>query len=316
MKEEKLSFAKEVKNEIVSLPWEDELKRSLLSGFVKINGSLRLSNRKTLLELSSESKEIAKAIYSYISDLYGVNISFAYTKDIGARKRVKYHVLVDEADYILGDLEVDLLESKIPHNAVANEYLSGAYLAGAFLAGGSINSPETSNYHLEIATSDEIYAKWLSKLINKFQSHRFDSKVIQRRKKWIVYLKRGEQISDFLISIGATSSCLKFENERIDRDFSNIGNRLANLDGANFRRSEKASKKQIEEIEYLLENKGNEYFDDPKVKALIDLRLEHEDASMQELSILMSEQLNSTISKSNINHIFRKLHEEYIKAHG
>ena len=44
---------------------------------------------------------------------------------------------------------------------------------------------------------------------------------------------------------------------------------------------------------------------------LARLRLENPDASLEKLSELMSQEFGATISKSNINHLFRKLHETY-----
>ena len=44
------------------------------------------------------------------------------------------------------------------------------------------------------------------------------------------------------------------------------------------------------------------------------LRLDHQDATLEELAKLLSEELNTTISKSNVNHLFRNLNYEYRKA--
>lgn len=307
------SFAKEVKEEIAKASWSDELKRSLLSSFVKINGGIRISNGVECLELTSESSSIAKALYTYISDLYGVNVHFAYTRGIGAKSKVKYHVLIDEASYILGDLEVDFLSYKVPKNAVATEDLTGAYMAGAFLASGSVNSPASSNYHLEIAFNDEKFAKWFSKALNKAQSRHFSSKVTQRRKQWVCYLKKSEEIADFLIYIGATSSCLKFEDVRINRDYKNSLNRLSNLDSANFSKTMEAAQRQVKEIRYILGKDDGKTPINYKMRLLMDMRLEHEDASLDELSEMMSEELASTVTKSNINHLFRAIHALYMK---
>jgi DNA-binding protein WhiA len=310
-----VSFAVEAKEEIARQDWGDELKRSLLSSYIKINGHLRRSEGKDSLELSSENAQIAKALYSFIHELYGLPLRFAYTRGIGFHKRVKYHVIVDDPDDILGDLEVDFLEGKIPHNAVANDDLIAAYLAGGFLAAGSVNDPKSSNYHLEVALSDENYAKWFSHILNRVTSHQFTSKVAKRRRQYIVYLKRSDQISDFLVLVGAPDACLKFENVRVDRDFANIGNRLQNLDSANFGKTMAAAKRQKEEIEYFVGTIGWDRIDNPKLKALMKLRLAHEDATLDELSEMLSDELACSVSKSNINHLFRGLHQEYLKNH-
>ena len=104
---------------------------------------------------------------------------------------------------------------------------------GAFLAAGSVNSPETSNYHLEISLNSENYAKWLSKLFARYKNSNIEPKIIKRRDKYVIYFKKSDQISNFLIIIGAVSSCLEFEDVRANRDLINNANRLTNMDTAN-----------------------------------------------------------------------------------
>lgn len=309
-----ISFAQKVKEEINAVPWIDECKRSLLASFIKINGSLRINNGSYALVCSSEYAKTAKTLYSFISSLFGINVRFSYTKGMGFHQRVNYHVICDDPDYVLGDLSVDFLDGAIPNAYTLSDELIGSYLAGAFLASGSVNDPKSSNYHLEITTSDESYAKSLSRFMNKINGKSFQSKVIQRRKKWVIYLKRSEQISDFLVLIGATNCCLEFENVRIDRDFSNVGNRLYNLDSSNLKKTMQAGTRQKNEIDYLLKNNLYLPEKDSKIAWLMQYRLCHEDATLDEIAQAMSEALSSTISKSNINHLFRKIHELYEKA--
>ncbi len=309
-----ISFAQEAKEEIANNQTSDEWKRSLLSAYFRINGEMHISQDGQELLLTSESAQIAKMIYEAVTALFGVKARFAYTRGIHFKKKVKYHVLISEPDYVLGDLEVDYWTGKIPHNAVATQELAAAYLAGAFLASGSVNDPNKANYHLEFSLNDESYAKWLAKLINKSQPRSFSAKTIERRNRQIVYLKRSEEIADFLILIGATNACLKFENVRVERDYQNSLNRLANLDQGNFKKTMGAAQKQLMEIRYFQEHGGLEQFSNPKFRALMELRLAHEDASLEELAVLLSDELASTVSKSNINHLFRELDRRYQDA--
>jgi DNA-binding protein WhiA len=312
---ETLSFASEVKEEISHLDRSDENKRALLSSFIKINGHLRLSKGQEILELSSERPQIAKLMYQYIHELYGVNVRFAYTRSVGFLKRMIYHVLVEqEAEDILSDLEIDLISNKLPKNFQGTFEQSASYLAGAFLAAGSLNDPRSRTYHLEISLSNEEYANWFLKSWSKVASHQFSPKLVVRRNRYIVYIKKSEEISDFLILIGAKESCLKFENVRVDRDFRNVTNRLSNLDTANMSKTLNAAERQKKEIEYFKKNGGLESFHNPKLLTLCELRLAHEDASLGELADLLSNELASSTSKSNVNHLFRFLDEEYRKA--
>lgn len=54
-----------------------------------------------------------------------------------------------------------------------------SYLRGAFLAGGSVNNPETSSYHLEIASLYKEHIIALSDLMNTFG---LKSKTLERKK--------------------------------------------------------------------------------------------------------------------------------------
>ena len=65
------------------------------------------------------------------------------------------------------------------------------------MATGSINDPSSKNYHLEISSNSSRHGEYLQKLITKFG---LNPKTIKRRNKYVVYLKKSEEISDFLIS--------------------------------------------------------------------------------------------------------------------
>ena len=45
-------------------------------------------------------------------------------------------------------------------------------------------------------------------------------------------------------------------------------------------------------------------------------RMDNESASMSELATMLSKEFGYTITKSNVNHLFRDLHELYLKLKG
>ena len=306
---ESISFARLVKEESAKAERSISEKKALLSSFVRINGYLRIRGKQEGLELSSENSAIAKCVYQYLHELYGVDVRFAYTRSAGFLKRMIYHVIVDdEASKILDDLEVDFFNPERPKNIISSSEDVAAYLTGAFLAGGSVNNPNSRSYHLEISVKDEGFAKFLLKIWSKYQPHPFSCKLSKRRNQFVLYLKRGDEISDFLVLMGAKDQCLVFEDVRISRDFSSIGNRLSNLDTANYGRVVSASKRQIDEINYIFKKEGKENISNPKLLACMELRVKNPDASLDELSKLLSSELNTEISKSNINHLLRYVH--------
>lgn len=305
---ERESFAEECKLESAAVKRSDEAKRAFLSSFLRLHGKKVGGSFRAY----SESAKIAKCLYDYLYDLYGVSVRFAYSRNASFLKRTVYWVILgEEGEDILNDLGIDKdFSCPLGPAFLTEKDHVYAYLAGAFLATGSVNGPYSKDYHLEFSLKEEAEALRLQKMINKETKLLFSAKVAQRRKRYIVYLKKGEEIATFLSLIGANENCLKLENLRVDRDFANITNRLQNLDAANYGRSNEATKKQLEQIAYF-EEKGLIKELPLKLQELIKIRKEHPDASMSELSILLSEELNTEISKSNINHLFRYLKEAY-----
>jgi hypothetical protein len=311
----KSSFTSQVKEELVSntYPSSDRL-RALLSAYIRINGSLVFRHKSTLLQLNMENAKIAQFIYKNINDIYKTNAELIVKERNNLNKSKSYMIEIDESsEEIMSDLEISFLEGKISKNIVKNDDTISGYLAGAFLAAGSVNSPVTSNYHLEIALNSENYAKWLAKLFARYKNSNIEPKIATRRDQYVLYFKKSDQISNFLIMIGAVSSCLEFEDVRADRDLNNSYNRLTNMDTANMKRTIETGKRQAEEIRVIDKYLGIDNLGNIKERELCHLRLENEAASLQELADLMSEKFKKTITKSNINHLFRSIHEFYLR---
>ena len=311
----KSSFTSQVKEELVNntYPSSDRL-RALLSAYIRINGSLVFRHKSTLLQLNMENAKIAQFIYKNINDIYKTNAELIVKERNNLNKSRSYMIEIDESsEEIMSDLEISFLEGKISKNIVKNDDTISGYLAGAFLAAGSVNSPVTSNYHLEIALNSENYAKWLAKLFARYKNSNIEPKIATRRDQYVLYFKKSDQISNFLIMIGAVSSCLEFEDVRADRDLNNSYNRLTNMDTANMKRTIETGKRQAEEIRVIDKYLGIDNLGNIKERELCHLRLENEAASLQELADMMSEKFKKTITKSNINHLFRSIHEFYLR---
>ena len=311
----KSSFTSKVKEELVNntYPSNDRL-RALLSAYIRINGSLVFRHKRTLLQLNMENAKIAQFIYKNINDTYHNNAELIVKERNNFHKSKSYMIEIDESsEEIMSDLEISFLEGKISKNIVKNDDTISGYLAGAFLAAGSVNSPETSNYHLEIALNNENYAKWLAKLFARYKNSNIEPKIATRRDQYVIYFKKSDQISNFLIMIGAVSSCLEFEDVRADRDLNNSYNRLTNMDTANMKRTIETGQRQVEEIKLIDALLGVDNISNIKERELCKLRLLNESASLQELASMMSEKFKKTITKSNINHLFRAIHQLYLR---
>ena len=316
--ENKLTFSQLVKEELVSeVDLSKERLFALLSAYIRINGVISFLDKKTNVILKSENAKIIKFIYSSLKEFFPTfNISLDYKKRSNNRRKTYYLLTISDADNLLDELSVSYFEGKISKEIVYDDETISGYLAGAFLASGSINSPETSNYHLEISVVSENYAKWLSKLFSKYHKIEMSPKIAPRRDKYIIYFKKSDQISNFLIMIGAANSCMEFENQRAYRDFSNSANRLTNSDLANMEKTIRIAKRQANEIQYIDDVLGIHNFHNQKKELLCYYRLENESLSMSDLARKMSDELGQPVSKSNINHLFRDIHELYVKLKG
>lgn len=184
-----------------------------------------------------------------------------------------------------------------------------AFLRGTFLASGSVSDPSKS-YHLEIAPLSKDDAESILKLLSSIG---FTAKSTQRKGKCVVYLKEGEQISDFLGSIGATGSLMKLENARILRDIAGNINRQVNFEAANLKKTGIASGRQLEDIELIERTIGLGSLS-PSLQQAAKLRKENPDGSLQELA----QSSDPPVGRSGINHRLQRLKEiaERIRENG
>ncbi len=313
------SFTQRVKEDIAisDAPYAIVRKKAIIAGFIRFCGYFSRRENKKMLLMPTNNAKVAKYIYQLIKEVYDADITFSYQVAQKFKKKTLFIVVVQSGvDEILDDLGLTLFDSAISRRVVYSDDTAAGFVTGAFLASGSVNDPKSINYHLEIVTSNEQLAQRLSRLIERFDRANFTPKVQKRRNKYIVYLKKSDQIGEFLIFIGAINSSLYFENIRIERDMQNVVNRMFVCDEANYAKTLKSSKEQIENIKIVQKYYGAKPEDNEKLATLMELRLEKEDATLSELADLLTEKLNSPkpVSKSNVNHLFiklRKLAEPY-----
>jgi DNA-binding protein WhiA len=300
-----MSFATEVKNELCFLDYSDNDVIVLLSGFVRNNYSIV----DGCLVLSTENAKIARFLFSMFKRIYDVNVIINQGSMNNFKKKSSYNVVIsDKVSFILNDLMIidyDGNETFIDDLFVSNEDLKRDYLRGCFLASGSVNDPKTSRYHLEFLVDRIIDAKFISSLLSVFY---INSKIIDRDKGYMVYVKEAEKIGDFLRVISANKAVMYYEDIRIYRDHKNMTNRLNNCEQANVDKIIDASSKQIEDINIIVNKLGLDLVDS-KVKDVIVYRLKYPEVSLGELSNIMSYETGKSITKSGLNHRFRKIHE-------
>lgn len=300
-----MSFATEVKNELCFLDYSDNDVIALLSGFVRNNYSIV----DGCLVLSTENAKIARFLFSMFKRIYDVDVIINQGSMNNFKKKSSYNVVIsDKVSFILNDLMIidyDGNETFIDDLFLSSEDLKRDYLRGCFLASGSVNDPKTSRYHLEFLVDRIVDANFISSLLSVFY---INSKIIDRDKGYMVYVKEAEKIGDFLRVISANKAVMYYEDIRIYRDHKNMTNRLNNCEQANVDKIIDASSKQIEDINIIVNKLGLDLVDS-KVKDVIVYRLKYPEVSLGELSDIMSYETGKSITKSGLNHRFRKIHE-------
>ena len=292
-----MSFTAEVKNEIINNELSDVALISRLSSI--ISNSVIEENVRIL----TENANIARYIFDKFKDIFKINAKVVVRSGYNYNKNYIYILEFD--DKVLLD-RLGIGKNKIPENFIIDDdEMKKAYISGAFLMSGSINDPKKSQYHLELLFDNKEYALFFMNLLN---SYYLNSKYLKRDNKYMVYIKEAEKIGDFLRIIQASQAVLYYEDIRIYRDHKNMTNRLNNMEQANMDKVVETATKQIEDIEYLKESIGLDLLDD-KTKEAIEYRLKYPESSLLELSEIISYETGKPITKSGLNHRFRKIRE-------
>lgn len=303
-----MSFTSSIKQEISYGELEKCCKRAQLSALIQLTSSLSISNKKFQLIVRSENPTTAKRVVYLVKQLYKVETELLIIKKTNLRKNNVYTVtILSDGKKILEDLglytQTKGLLTHPTYSIVLKNCCAKAYLAGCFMAYGSCNSPSNKNYHLELSLNDIEHANFIVKLISRFN---IDSKISKRRNKYIVYIKKADNISDFLRVLGASNSLYEFEDSRISRDLKHSIIRMDNCEIANEMKSLKAAEEQVIYMTKIKE--AGKYKDlDEKLKNVIDLRLKYQDYSLNELCEAYDKKYGETISKSGLKHRLNKI---------
>jgi DNA-binding protein WhiA len=308
-----MSFAAQTKKELTLIEADSCCERAELSALIRMNGSVSVSSRKVVLDISTENAAIARRIYSLLKKHYELHVELLVRKKMRLKKNNVYIVRIPAGvQEILSELKIVsegfMFNLGIDKEIIRKPCCKRSYLRGAFLAGGSVNNPEGSSYHLEISSMYQEHCEALVGLANKFD---LNARCIERKKGFIFYIKEGEKIIELLNIIGAHQALFKFEDVRIMRDMRNSVNRIVNCETANLNKTIGAAVRQIENIKLLQREVGLDSLPD-KLKEVAEIRLQHPDMNLTEVG----EMLSGKVSKSGVNHRLRKIDELAEKIRG
>ena len=302
-----MSFTSDVKSQICKEEVDRNQARAQLCALFQMRASLHMNISGMYLAYQTENANIAKHVFQLMKSVYEVNPRLSVIKNMRLKKNNFYRIQIHEkANEILEDLGIVThtgLHYKPLNKMIRSEKMARAYLQGAFLASGSINHPKTSNYHLEMSSSQEDLMQSIQKILERFY---LPAKIVQRKKYYVLYMKAGDKIADFLRLCNASQALFEFEDSRIQRDFFNQITRLDNCEVANEVKTQKAAKKQLEYIEILEKNSHRVDISD-KIRHVMEVRKKFPDANMNELCEEVQRAYGEEISKSGMKHRLNRI---------
>ena len=301
-----MSYTTNIKQEISTINSTKSEIIAELSGFVRNNGIVE----NNTLSLTTENEFTINRLKNFFKTIYEVELTVEIKDNLNFSKKNLYLLKLNtKTEFILKDLGYyndnnEYLESPPTYIVGANEEIR-AYLRGVFLCTGSINNPKTSRYHMELLISTSSEAVFTQKLLNLFD---LNAKILNRNKGYMIYIKEAEKIADFIRILGASKAVLFFENAKIYREKKNQTNRLNNCEQANMDKVLQTATLQLSQIELIEKSSSLDLLDEKTKQALI-YRKKYPESSLKELSEIISLEKRKKITKSGLNHRFRKIKE-------
>lgn len=291
-----MSFTYEIKDEV------SKLKFSYAENISELSAIASFYLEDNTIKVNTENGSVARRIYSLFKEIFNIYPNVSVRRGYNYSKKLIYVIEVNKK--VTDIIKVLGIKQNIPENYIwDDDDLIRAYLRGLFLISASVNDPKKSRYHLEFNLKNKEYAIFVQKLLNSFK---LNSKIIHRDNRFMVYIKEAEKIGDFLRIIGAVKAVLYFEDIRIYRDHKNMTNRLNNCEQANVDRAVETASKQIKDIELIKKECGLNLLDEKQREAAI-YRLKYPDASLLELSTIISIETGNKITKSGLYHRLNKI---------
>ena len=303
-----MSFSFDVKEEIAKqISNSRHCQIAELATIVNYCGSLsKTSQGKDALLISMDREALYRKCFTLLKKTY--NISDVSID--GCEKNGRYEIVISDADLVWDIFKsIGIVDkfgkfvgfgNRIDSTLIKNSCCRRAFLKGTFMCIGSMSDP-SKGYHLEMVCEDEDQAKQIQEVLTTFE---IEAKIICRKKYFVVYIKEGSAIVDFLGICEASVALMDFENQRIIKEMSNSINRKVNCETANIAKTVKAANRQVEDIILIQKVYGFEKLPDG-LREMAEVRLEYPDATLQELGEL----LDPPMGKSGVNHRLRKLCE-------
>lgn len=302
-----MSFTADVKEELTRVaPTCSHCEKATLAALVRIEGTLFLSGAGNYrIEIATDAPSVARLMVRLLHSIYHLKTELTMRRSV-LHKTPNYLINVPmqpelpDALHDMGVLSKEGLEMGIDERLVEKRCCAAAYLRGAFLGSGFVSSPR-GDFHFEMTVESDVLAHDIVQLMS---DRGIAARIMQRRNSYIIYLKSGEAISEFLALAGAHQCALAMENERVIKSVRNDVNRRVNAELANQQKATDASVEQIMAIREVVDHYGLDSLP-PALREFIRLRVAHPDATLKELG----EFADPPLSKSAVYHRVRRIEQ-------
>ncbi len=309
-----MSFSSETKNELARVyPEKKCCQLAEIAGFLRVSGSIRLAGGgRFKIVITTENPAVARHYKKLIKEYFRVDTRLEIGESASVKKGGYTYMLTIgpemHSEQILRETGIlmvregnNYLSDGIYSSIVRTKCCRKSYLRGIFLGSGSVSDPK-KGYHLEFVCGSEVLARDLRKLINNFED--LSAKTVERKGRYIVYMKNSQYISDTLAIMGAHSEVLKMEEVRIEKGLVSEAVRITNCDTANTDRTLDASQKQLAAIRKIREKGGMEGLS-VKLRDVALIREANPEASLTQIG----EMLNPPLKKSGVNNRMKRIME-------
>ncbi len=177
------------------------------------------------------------------------------------------------------------------------------FFAGVFVSSGSMSSLESSSYHLELKIKSIELAKIM---VEKLATHELFFSILDKNDYAILYMKKNEQISEFLKAIGSQDSFFKFFDAIIIRDHKNQITRIGNLDVYNQLKLVDSHALFLDNYDFVVKHKLLGKFKDDEI-TFYKFKIEHSYLPLSQISDELFKVHNIVKTKSGLNHWLIKI---------
>lgn len=307
-----MSFSAEVKEELGKyISRNRHCQIAELAAIIHYQGQLiRGENGQIQLQIMTENPFVLRKSFTILNKAFNIETSEMEQECLQNHKNSVYTIVLEKEEDIMAIFHAIKLidDDGVLHDLrdcinpeILKQYCCRrAFTRGAFLCIGSMSDPK-KGYHLELVCNNMHQAEQIQDVLILFD---LDAKIIARKKYFVVYLKEGSHIVDFLGITKARVALMNLENLRIVKEMRNSINRKVNCETANIAKTVNAAAKQIEDIIFIRDYVGFSKLPDT-LKEMAQVRLDYPESSLKELG----QYLDPPVGKSGVNHRLRKLSE-------